>query len=83
MNAKVKAPARSLITALRLPPRPKDYLTMFTSIGKMVVSCEDPGCDWMYMGSRLTAKDAITEHNRSCHSDATEAHVMMINKPRQ
>lgn len=81
--SKIKIPARGLIVAPRLPPRPKDYIDMFRSIGKIVISCETPGCDWLYMGSRLESKAAVTEHNRLSHSDSTEAHVMMINKPRQ
>lgn len=79
----LKIPARSLLVAPRLPARPKDYLTMFTSLGKVLISCENVECDWLYTGSRLEAKAAITEHNRLAHSDQDEAHVVMINKPRQ
>lgn len=79
----IKIPARGLVVAPRLPPRPKDYTTMFAGLGRMLVSCEDPNCDWVYMGTRMTAKEAITEHNLLMHSDCTTAHVLMINKPRQ
>ena len=79
----IRRPARSLITAARLPDPPKLRTgNPFEADGDVVVDCDVPGCGWHAMGARPLVKRAWDEHYRAHHGSDRVAGVLLINNPR-
>lgn len=75
-------PARSLIVAPRLPPKPLVHTgNPFTSLGDVVADCAAEGCGYHVMGPRDVVKKAIDLHHAMYHSEETV--VVLLNQPQQ
>jgi hypothetical protein len=73
-------PARSLIVAPRLPPKPELHTgNPFTTLGDVVADCQVEGCGYHVMGPRADVKKAIDAHHAMWHSEDTV--VVILNSP--
>ncbi len=83
----VKAPARSVIVAPRLPVRPKNHTgNPFTTDADIVADCDtllDDGtkCGYHVMGPRAEVKKALDMHHRMYHPQSIG--VVLLNQARQ